>query len=112
MLHFDLRIAGFADLSSLYISLSEQMEQYFLNISTEMQGYEEFEKESWAFKVCSDARGCEFSLTKALSTTARTFRRGSTTRRMNSPFIKSVRATLRVSWSSSRWVVHAQAFLL
>ncbi|KAI4523287.1 hypothetical protein K525DRAFT_254721 [Schizophyllum commune Loenen D] len=50
VLHFDLRIAGFADLSSLYISLSEQMEQYFLNISTEMEGYEEFEKESWAFK--------------------------------------------------------------
>ena len=52
VLHFDLRIAGFADLSSLYISLSEQMEQYFLNISTEMQGYEEFEKEAWRFKVC------------------------------------------------------------
>ncbi|KAL1742195.1 hypothetical protein HDZ31DRAFT_66205 [Schizophyllum fasciatum] len=50
VLHFDLRIAGFADLSSLYISLSEQMEQYFLNISTDMEGYSEFEKESWAFK--------------------------------------------------------------
>ncbi|TRM70259.1 hypothetical protein BD626DRAFT_533595 [Schizophyllum amplum] len=50
VLHFDLRIAGFADLSSLYISLSEQMEQYFINIAKEMEGYEEFEKEAWAFK--------------------------------------------------------------
>ena len=42
----------------MYVSLSEQMEQYFLNISTDMEGYEEFEKESWAFKVCSIAWAC------------------------------------------------------
>lgn len=51
MLHFDLRIAGFADLSSLYNSLSHQMEQYFEEIAETMDGYEEFEKEAWSFKV-------------------------------------------------------------
>ncbi|KAG7089400.1 hypothetical protein E1B28_011088 [Marasmius oreades] len=50
VLHFDLRIAGFADLASLYISLSEQMEQYFEEISKQMDGYKEFEKEAWSFK--------------------------------------------------------------
>jgi hypothetical protein len=52
VLHFDLRIAGFADLSSLYTSLSQQMEQYFEEISNTMAGYKEFEKEAWGFKVC------------------------------------------------------------
>lgn len=51
VLHFDLRIAGFADLSSLYLSLSKQMEQYFEAMSRVMDGYEEFEKEAWGFKV-------------------------------------------------------------
>ncbi|KAF8186356.1 hypothetical protein BJ912DRAFT_852216 [Pholiota molesta] len=50
VLHFDLRIAGFADLSSLYISLSQQMEQYFEEMSKSMEGYEAFEKEAWSFK--------------------------------------------------------------
>ncbi|TFK53100.1 hypothetical protein OE88DRAFT_1627094 [Heliocybe sulcata] len=50
VLHFDLRIAGFADLSSLYTSLSHQMEMYFEAISKSMKGYEEFEKEAWGFK--------------------------------------------------------------
>ncbi|KAF5392750.1 hypothetical protein D9757_000843 [Collybiopsis confluens] len=50
VLHFDLRIAGFADLASLYMSLSRQMEQYFEAISTQMEGYKEFEKEAWSFK--------------------------------------------------------------
>ncbi|KAF9070138.1 hypothetical protein BDP27DRAFT_1221257 [Rhodocollybia butyracea] len=50
VLHFDLRIAGFADLASLYTSLSRQMEQYFEAISTQMEGYKEFEKEAWSFK--------------------------------------------------------------
>jgi hypothetical protein len=50
VLHFDLRIAGFADLASLYTSLSQQMEQYFEEIG-KLPGYEEFEKESWGFKV-------------------------------------------------------------
>lgn len=51
VLHFDLRIAGFADLSSLYSSMSHQMEQYFETLSKMMEGYEEFEKEVWSFKV-------------------------------------------------------------
>jgi len=49
VLHFDLRIAGFADLDSLYISLSQQVEQYF-NFIADMKGYEDFEKEAWNFK--------------------------------------------------------------
>ncbi|KAF7329743.1 hypothetical protein MKEN_00237600 [Mycena kentingensis (nom. inval.)] len=49
VLHFDLRIAGFADLSSLYMSLSQQMQQYFEEVGKQL-GYEEFEKEGWAFK--------------------------------------------------------------
>lgn len=50
MLHFDLRIAGFADLSSLYMSLSQQMEQYF-EAMAKLEGYDEFEREAWSFKV-------------------------------------------------------------
>jgi hypothetical protein len=50
VLHFDLRIAGFADLDSLYISLSQQAEQYF-NLIADTKGYEDFEKEAWSFKV-------------------------------------------------------------
>ncbi|KAF8208189.1 hypothetical protein K438DRAFT_1813576 [Mycena galopus ATCC 62051] len=48
-LHFDLRISGFADLASLYTSLSQQMEQYFEEIG-KLAGYEEFEREAWGFK--------------------------------------------------------------
>ncbi|GBE83589.1 hypothetical protein SCP_0506440 [Sparassis crispa] len=52
VLHFDLRIAGFADLSSLYMSFSQQMEGFFNSIAQDpdMPGYEEFEKEAWGFK--------------------------------------------------------------
>ncbi|KAL1939416.1 hypothetical protein VTO73DRAFT_9972 [Trametes versicolor] len=52
VLHFDLRIAGFADLASLYMSLSQQMEGFFMCIAQDpdMPGYEVFEKEAWAFK--------------------------------------------------------------
>lgn len=53
VLHFDLRIAGFADLSSLYFSLSTQLESYFAAIPDLLGkefGWGEFEKESWAFK--------------------------------------------------------------
>ncbi|KAG6899407.1 hypothetical protein C0993_010518, partial [Termitomyces sp. T159_Od127] len=50
VLHFDLRIAGFADLSSLYQSLSQQMELYFEEIAAKMPGYEEFRREAWSFK--------------------------------------------------------------
>ncbi|KAH9974088.1 hypothetical protein BGW80DRAFT_1493793 [Lactifluus volemus] len=49
VLHFDLRIAGFADLDSLYISLSQQMEQYFSYIA-DVKGYDDFEREAWCFK--------------------------------------------------------------
>ncbi|KAF8639207.1 hypothetical protein AX17_001693 [Amanita inopinata Kibby_2008] len=49
VLHFDLRIAGFADLASLYASLSQQMEQYFEEIAA-VEGYEDFQKEAWTFK--------------------------------------------------------------
>ena len=52
MLHLDLRIAGFADLGGLYESLVGQMEVYFEKIAKDMEGYEVFEKEAWAFKVC------------------------------------------------------------
>jgi len=52
VLHFDLRIAGFADLASLYFSLAAQMEQYWEALSRDVEGYEEFEKEAWPFKVC------------------------------------------------------------
>ena len=52
VLHFDLRIAGFADLGSLYMSLSQQMEQFFDSLSKDVEGYEDFEKEAWGFKVC------------------------------------------------------------
>jgi hypothetical protein len=45
-----LRIAGFADLASLYTSLSQQMEQYFEEIG-KLAGYEEFEREGWSFKA-------------------------------------------------------------
>ena len=41
VLHFDLRIAGFADLESLYTSLSIQMEGYFEELATKGGWYEE-----------------------------------------------------------------------
>ncbi|KDE03351.1 hypothetical protein MVLG_06158 [Microbotryum lychnidis-dioicae p1A1 Lamole] len=52
-IHFDLRIAGFADLQSLYFSLAQQMEGYFGALPEMMcaeWGWGVFEKESWAFK--------------------------------------------------------------
>jgi hypothetical protein len=33
------------------MSLSQQMEQYFEELSNNMEGYGEFEKEAWSFKV-------------------------------------------------------------
>lgn len=50
VLHFDLRIPGFADVFSLYMSLSQQMEQYFEEIAANLPGFEEFRKEAWGFK--------------------------------------------------------------
>ncbi|KAI0634090.1 hypothetical protein C8Q77DRAFT_1055652 [Trametes polyzona] len=65
VLHFDLRIAGFADLASLYMSLSQQMEGFFMCIAQDpdMPGYEAFEKEAWAFK--HDRLNVERRLTSA-----------------------------------------------
>jgi AAA+ ATPase superfamily predicted ATPase len=51
VLHFDLRIAGFADLDSLYFSLAAQMQQYWDTLSRAIPGYEEWNKEAWSFKV-------------------------------------------------------------
>lgn len=50
VLHFDLRIPGFADMTSLYMSMSQQMERYFNEISKATPGYEEFQKEGLEFK--------------------------------------------------------------
>ncbi|KAG1737469.1 uncharacterized protein EDB91DRAFT_477547 [Suillus paluster] len=50
VLHFDLRIPGFADMTSLYMSISQQMERYFDEISKTIPGYEEFRKEGLEFK--------------------------------------------------------------
>ncbi|KAG1861194.1 hypothetical protein DFJ58DRAFT_265881 [Suillus subalutaceus] len=50
VLHFDLRIPGFADMTSLYMTMSRQMERYFDEISKATPGYEEFRKESLEFK--------------------------------------------------------------
>ncbi|KAJ3534548.1 hypothetical protein NM688_g7119 [Phlebia brevispora] len=53
VLHFDLRIAGFADLPSLYSSMSQQMEAFFMGIAQDpdLPGYEDFEKQAWSFKA-------------------------------------------------------------
>ncbi|KAG6333108.1 hypothetical protein ID866_5983 [Astraeus odoratus] len=50
VLHFDLRIPGFADIYSLYMSLSQQMEQYFDGIAANVPGFEDFRKEALGFK--------------------------------------------------------------
>ncbi|KNE98837.1 hypothetical protein PSTG_07859 [Puccinia striiformis f. sp. tritici PST-78] len=50
VIHFDLRMAGFADVSSLFFSFSRQMEQYFVSLASRLEGYEIFEKEALAFK--------------------------------------------------------------
>ncbi|OAV93664.1 hypothetical protein PTTG_27245 [Puccinia triticina 1-1 BBBD Race 1] len=50
VIHFDLRMAGFADVSSLFFSFSWQMEQYFVSLASRLEGYDPFEKEALAFK--------------------------------------------------------------
>lgn len=54
VLHFDLRIAGFADLASLHSSLSAQLESYFAAIPELMGGkkwgWDDFAREALAFK--------------------------------------------------------------
>ncbi|KAM0786832.1 hypothetical protein ACM66B_002260 [Microbotryomycetes sp. NB124-2] len=50
---FDLRLAGFADLHSLYTSLASQMESFFASMPQMLGkewGWDVFEKESYAFK--------------------------------------------------------------
>lgn len=63
VLHFDLRMAGFADLHSLYMSLSHQMEQYFEEIAEKMNGNDQFEREAWSFK--HDRRNVERRISEA-----------------------------------------------
>ncbi|GAA93752.1 uncharacterized protein L969DRAFT_42294 [Mixia osmundae IAM 14324] len=50
VLHFDLRIAGFADLASLYMSFSVQMEQWCTGVAEKLDGYQDYAKEGLAFK--------------------------------------------------------------
>lgn len=50
VIHFDLRLSGFADISSLFFSFSCQMEQYFISLADRLEGYESFKKEALAFK--------------------------------------------------------------
>jgi len=69
VLHFDLRIPGFADLASLYMSLSQQMENYFEEVAT-IDGYEEFRKEAWCFKASAGCVKRPLARTHVRSTTA------------------------------------------
>lgn len=50
VVHFDLRIAGFADVTSLYMSLAAQFEHFFESIADELEGYEEIKKHGLTFK--------------------------------------------------------------
>jgi hypothetical protein len=50
VVHFDLRIAGFADVTSLYMSLAAQFEHFFENLALELEGYEEMKKHGLTFK--------------------------------------------------------------
>jgi hypothetical protein len=50
VVHFDLRIAGFADVTSLYMSLAAQFQHFFESLATELEGYKEMEKHGLTFK--------------------------------------------------------------
>lgn len=50
VLHFDLRIAGFADVTSLYMSLAAQFEHFFETLADELEGYDEMKKHGLTFK--------------------------------------------------------------
>jgi hypothetical protein len=50
VVHFDLRIAGFADVTSLYMSLAAQFEHFFESIANQLEGYEEMKKHALMFK--------------------------------------------------------------
>jgi hypothetical protein len=51
VLHLDLRLAGIADIQSLYTSLNLQMEQYFMELANMVGGYKVFEAEARRLKV-------------------------------------------------------------
>ena len=51
VLHLDLRLAGVADIQSLYTSLNLQLEQYFMELANMGGGYKVFEVEARRFKV-------------------------------------------------------------
>ena len=48
------------------MSLSQQMEQFFQEIGKKVEGYEEFEKEGWSFKVGCASSGCKPQLKQRL----------------------------------------------
>jgi hypothetical protein len=50
VVHFDLRIAGFADVTSLYMSLAAQFEHFFESIAIQLEGYDEMKKHGLMFK--------------------------------------------------------------
>ena len=50
VVHFDLRIAGFADVTSLYMSLAAQFEHFFESLAGQLEGYEEMKKHGLMFK--------------------------------------------------------------
>jgi hypothetical protein len=45
-----LRIAGFADVTSLYMSLAAQFQHFFEGLAVELEGYEEMKKHGLTFK--------------------------------------------------------------
>ena len=50
VMHFDLRIAGFADKSSLYIALTYQFEKFFQELGETLPYHEVLKKDALAFK--------------------------------------------------------------
>jgi len=44
-LHFDRRLQYFEDFANLYNNLSQQMQQYFEEMATQLKGHENFENE-------------------------------------------------------------------
>jgi hypothetical protein len=61
-LHLDLRLAGFADIQSLYTILSQQMEFFFARFATMSGGYKVFDEDARNFKVIvpNSMTFCEF----------------------------------------------------
>ena len=50
VMHFDLRIAGFADKSSLFIALTYQFEKFFQELGETLPFHEDLKKDALAFK--------------------------------------------------------------